>query len=245
MLVGATLPGTLRVSEVHRQPSLFRQQRMCRELFAAVPGQRTAQLLRQMGDRLRQSVFHGQRPIPRQCRAVLRWSNLPVPGLAGQVDQYRVAGGALDQRGHGRTLQPDDQVTFPVPGDLAVLDLRGTLLKHRLRSHVRPGLLAGSRSRRPFGPASAQVPGLLALKPATALNVERLVDRLMGDPHRLILREVQGQAPSDLLRAPAGDPLPVPAVRFVLSTPDRPGGADDLTFGGDDFTAELVLDVLA
>ena len=72
------------------------------------------------------------------------------------------------------------------------------------------------RPRHPQRPPGAQAGGQLALQRPPALDVERLVDRLMADPHRRVIRVVQPQALGDLLRAPRHSPStvlprPVPA----------------------------------
>src|SRR5438874_390297 len=50
--------------------------------------------------------------------------------------------------------------------------------------------------------ARAQARDELALERAAALHEQRLVDRLVRDPHRRIIREVDRQAARDLLRTP-------------------------------------------
>jgi transposase-like protein len=66
-------------------------------------------------------------------------------------------------------------------------------------------------AQRPAGP---QACGQLAPQRAATLHIEGLVDRLMGDTHRLIIGEVQAQPVGDLLGAPRTRPAPVlpPAV---------------------------------
>ena len=49
----------------------------------------------------------------------------------------------------------------------------------------------------------AQARGQFAAQSAAALHVERLIDRFVRDPHRLIIGIVHAQAVRDLLRAPA------------------------------------------
>src|SRR6266850_32499 len=57
-------------------------------------------------------------------------------------------------------------------------------------------------------------------RPAS-LHVERLVDRLVGDPHRLIIGEVDLQPGGYLLRAPRARPSAILAVWLVASPPGR------------------------
>ena len=64
-------------------------------------------------------------------------------------------------------------------------------------------------------PARAQAGAQLSAEPAPALDVERLIDGLVADPHRGVLREVGLEPCRDLLGAPGPPPPPVLA-------PDRP-----------------------
>src|SRR5207237_1201733 len=48
-----------------------------------------------------------------------------------------------------------------------------------------------------------------------------LVDRLMGNPHGLIIRELHRQPASDLLRTPRGGPSPIRPMRLIPSVPFR------------------------
>ena len=52
-----------------------------------------------------------------------------------------------------------------------------------------------------------------------ALDVERLVDSLMADPHGLIIGEVEREAPGDLFGTPGFAPLSITAVRLIASGP--------------------------
>ena len=82
------------------------------------------------------------------------------PGLdavavhAGQVQQHREPGRALDERADRGAVRADDQVAFPVARDGPVLGLGGSLADHHLRGDV-TGLPAaaararGTRSARP------------------------------------------------------------------------------------------------
>src|SRR4051794_33496521 len=58
----------------------------------------------------------------------------------------------------------------------------------------------------PFSGEQPQARDQLAPQRPAASNVKRLVDRLVGDPHRLILGEVVRQPIGDLFRAPRGHP---------------------------------------
>src|SRR4051794_41269597 len=63
----------------------------------------------------------------------------------------------------------------------------------------------------------------LALERAAALHVERLIDRLVRDPHPRIFGELELEPLGDLLRAPPGYPPAILAVRLVAPLPRRRG----------------------
>src|SRR3954469_1617422 len=63
----------------------------------------------------------------------------------------------------------------------------------------------------------------LALERAAALHVERLIDRLVRDPHPRIIGELELEPLRDLLRAPRGHPPAILAVRLVATLPRRRG----------------------
>lgn len=73
-------------------------------------------------------------------------------------------------------------------------------------------------SKRPPG---AQAGDQLTLERTTALDEQRLVDRLVADAHGLILGEVGLQPVRDLFRAPCCRPPPVLPVRLVQPLPRR------------------------
>ena len=119
-----------------------------------------------------------------------------------EVKQHREAAAALDQRADRGAAQPKDQVAFPVPGNGPVLRLGGPLADHDLVGHEALAAAADAgpgNAQRPPGP---QAGGQLAPQRSAALHIQRLVDRLMRDAHRLIIGEVQPQPVGELLRAP-------------------------------------------
>src|SRR5215510_12317083 len=106
-----------------------------------------------------------------------------------------------------------------MPRNSTVLDLSGPLADHHLGCDMRPGLALGARPRHPQRPAGAQARDELALERATAFDVKGLVDRLVADPHGLIIGEVGLEPVGDLLRAPGRHPPAVSAVWFVPPLP--------------------------
>src|ERR1700751_6181887 len=78
-------------------------------LFALIPGQGASQLLRQLADVL------GKR------------SNNSRRILAGDLDEHREAGIALDEGGDVRVLCSGKKISFPMPRHSTILNLGGPL----------------------------------------------------------------------------------------------------------------------
>src|SRR5688500_8996415 len=122
---------------------------------------------------------------------------------------------ALHQGADRRPSQADDEVPFPRP-------------RHRPYSHIRPALSepdhqrddglappGGPDPRDAQSPPAPQAGGQVTAQGSPALNEQRLVESLMAEAHRLVLRIVEPQAPSDLLRTPRRGPssvLPAPVT---------------------------------
>jgi hypothetical protein len=123
-----------------------------------------------------------------------------------------------------RAVQPYDQVSFPMPGHGPGRGLGGLLGDHDLGCDELLAAAAGARPGDGKRPAGAQARDELALEHPAALDIQSLVDRLVRDPHGLIIGEVGPQPGRDLLRAPGPGPATVraPAHRRAWRSP-RPG----------------------
>ena len=150
------------------------------------------------------------------------------------------------RRADRRPVGPDDEVALLVPGDRAVVGLGGPFADHHFAGDVTLGALPGARPRHPQRPAGPQAGDQLALERAAAPNVKGLVDRLVGDPHGLILGEVDRQPVRDLLRTPRGSPPSIPSAGLVPGLPlrrDRAGRRSAVR--ALDHAGQPVLDVVA
>ena len=245
VLVGAALPGALRVAEVHLQAEVDLQPGVLGQLGALVPGQRAAQVLGQRAELGGDRVADGLGARPGDGRPVLD-ARAVAAGQRRQVQQHGEAAGALDQGADRRAVDADDQVALPVARDGAIGGLGGPLADHHLLADEALAALADAGPGDAQRPAGAQARGQLAGQRAAALHEQRLVDRLVRDPHRRIIGEVDAQPGRDLLRAPRRRPPAVLTARLVatLPRPDRrtrhrgPVGPPDLA-------GEAVLHVLA
>ena len=115
---------------------------MIGEFLAAVPGQRAQQLGGHRGHRRGEGVLHRDGAVAPEGRSVLHRRNTAVSLHAGQVNEQRVAAGALDHSSDGGPVQPDDQVALPVPRDRSVLSLGRPLAEHDLGGDVTLRLVA-------------------------------------------------------------------------------------------------------
>ena len=123
-------------------------------------------------------------------------------GLAGQVEQHRESGGTFDQCADCGAAKSDDEVALPVSRNRSVLDLGGPLPDQDFGSDKRLAVTTAA------GPWHAQrLPGAQAGRQFAAqcpppLDVQRLVDSLVRDPHRDVIGILYPEAVGDLLRAP-------------------------------------------
>ena len=95
------------------------------------------------------------------------------------------------------------------PGTARSSTRAGTLADHHFGRDVSPGGLSRPGPWDPQRPSGAQARDQLPLQRCAALHVEGLVERLVADPHGLIIAEVDPKAIRDLLWAPSlptGDP---------------------------------------
>ena len=131
-----------------------------------------------------------------------------------------------------------------MPRNRTISNFCGPFTDQRLRCDVRPGLAPRTLPWRTQRASGAKTPVQFALERAAAFNVERLIDRLMADTHRLIIREVELDPVRDLLRTPGLHPRSVLAVRLVITGPPRwLRPCHDRTIGSADLAREPLLDI--
>ena len=121
---------------------------------------------------------------------------------ARQVQQQSEARHTLHQGANCGTAEAQDEVPFPVARHGAISCLRRALADHDLGRDEGLAPPARARSRHPQHPPGTQAGRQLAAQRATTLNEQSLIDGFMADAHGLIVREVDRQAASNLLRAP-------------------------------------------
>jgi len=142
-------------------------------------------------------------------------------------------------------IQTDDQIAFPVTWDRSIVGFVGAFADHHLRGHVSPRFALCPGSRNPQRSPGPQTQDQLALQRPSALDVERLVNRFVADPHRVIIGELDPKPPRDLLRTPPSHPTAITPMRLVPTDPCRTGRTNDLAVCAADDTRQAVLDVVA
>src|SRR6266508_3767490 len=165
--------------------------------------------------------------MPGERRPVLDPRLLAVPAHPRQAQEHHEPGRALDERADRGAAEPEDQVAFPMAGHGPVGRLGGPLADHDLRPHEALAAFTRASARHPQRAPRAQAGRQLAAQRAAALHVERLVDRLVRDPHRGIIGKVDREPVRDLLRAPRARPAPILAATVAAADPThrRPGDA--------------------
>src|ERR1019366_8902371 len=185
VLVGAALPRTARVAEEDLQAGREAEFGVPGHLGALIPGQRSTQLLGQRRDRRSDRVADGFGAVSCERWAVLD-AHLTMAGHAWQVEEDREPGGAFNQRADRRAVQAEDEIAFPMTGNRSIRDLRRPLADHDLGGDEVLAA-AGANSRNAKGAAGAQTRGQVPSQRPTALDIQRLVDRLVRDPNRSII----------------------------------------------------------
>ena len=219
VLIRPSLPRAMRIAEEDRQAGVYSQLSMLSHLSTLVPGQRSAQLLRQIRDRGGDRVSNGLGAVACESGSVLGAGLIAMAIHPGQVHQYGESCAALDEGPDCRAIQPKDEVAFPVSGDSAVVGLGRSFANHDLRTEKflpRPWVrVLGTRSARPVRrhATSSTAQG------TTALYIEGLVNRLVRDPHRYITRKIDRKPVQNLLRAPCGRPLSVLTAAVPATIP--------------------------
>src|SRR5882757_6362416 len=209
VLVGAALPWAVRIAEIDLDASIDLQACVLSHLSSLIPGQRSTQLLRQGDNRLCNGVAHRLCTMSSERGSVLHAGLVAMVRHAWQVQQQREARHTFNQGADRGTANTQDEVAFPVARYGPINCLRWTLADHDLGRDEGLAPPARTRSRCPQCPPSTQASCQLAAQRATALHEQRLIDGFMADAHGLIVREVDRQAASNLLRAPGVCPPPM------------------------------------
>lgn len=183
VLAGATLPGAVRVTEVHHHARVGGQFGVTRHLLALVVGQGLAHRLSNAAQ-LGREAFQG-----RGGRRI------------GQLDQHHQARAALDQNTHrGAVARALDEITLPVAGKGPVAGFGRAHMDAQQIGHLAPAILAPA-ARHALGLGPTQTGDQVLAQLALGHGVDAGVDALVGDgalgfigPHELeCARDLRGR----------------------------------------------------
>src|SRR5438477_10661464 len=151
VLVGAGLPGDVRIAEIDPHARIDLEARVLGHLSSLIPSQRPAQLLRQGDDRARNGITYGLGAMTGEWGPVLHASLVAMARHAWQVQQKSEARRALHQGTDRRTPKTQDEVSFPVARHDAINCHRRTLVDHDLGREEGLASPARARPRHPQG----------------------------------------------------------------------------------------------
>ena len=194
--------GLCGIAEVDGQPGVDAQLRVLGHFCALVPRERSAQLLGQRHDRFGNGVANCFCTVTGKRGSVLDAGFGAVALHRRKAQQHGEPGGALDEGADCRAIQTDDEVALPVAGNGTIIGFGGSLADHDLGGDELLPSSTRASPRHSQGSAGPQAGDELAFECTPALDVERLVDRLVGDPHGLIIGEIDPQPVRDLLGTP-------------------------------------------
>jgi transcriptional regulator with XRE-family HTH domain len=163
------LPGAVQVAKEDGQSRVDAQLGMLSHLRALVPGQRSAQLVRQGRDGGSDCVADTLGTVPGQGRSVLD-SRLAVIFHAGQVQEHGEPRCTLDKYADRGAVQTEDQVSFPVSGNGAVVNLSGPFTDNDLWADELLASAPGPSPRHAECSSGARARCELTAQRAAALN---------------------------------------------------------------------------
>jgi hypothetical protein len=131
-------------------------------------------------------------------------------------------------------VEPKEQVAFPMPWHCTVSGFCRPFADQRFWRDELLVLSSGAGPRDTQRAPGPQTCDQFAAKSATSLNVKRLINGLVGDSHRLIIREIEPESERDLLGTPRVRPTAILSASMAPSDPrdlwaghDRPIGCAD------------------
>ena len=161
VLIGATLPGAMRVAKVHSNARVLTELFVHRHLPALVIGHALAQRLGNAQQLVREALQH-----------IGRTGGLNI----GQLDQHQQAAGAVNQSAHRAGVGPAlNQVALPVARKQAIFNLWGTQMDAEYVRNVPPSILPFA-ARHALVACVAQGLDQVLLEFANGLGIDAVVD---------------------------------------------------------------------
>ena len=125
----------------------------------------------------------------------------------------------LDKGASGGAFKPDNQVTFPMPGDCSVFNFCWPFTDRDVFGDMSPGFLPGSLPWNAESPTSSKASDQFPFQSAPCLDVECLVCCLVADSHRFIIGEINPQPVRYLLWRPRAHRTPMSPVGLIAAVP--------------------------
>jgi hypothetical protein len=117
-----------------------------------------------------------------------------------QGDEHEVAGLTFDKRGNRGHALPEDEIAFPVPGHGPVVGLGWPFADAEHTAELALAVVGRMPPGPAIGLAAPQMGDELPAQRPSSLDVEALVDRLVGHAELRAIRERATQPTRDLLR---------------------------------------------
>src|SRR5438067_242253 len=130
-------------------------------------------------------------PCPASAGPFFTRASTPCSAIRGKCSSIVNRRRALHQRADRGTVQPQDEVPFPVTRHRPVAHFCWPLADHDLRHDESLAPTPGARPRYAQRTPGAQAGRQLASQGPTALYIKRLVDGFVADAHHLIMWKVE------------------------------------------------------
>jgi hypothetical protein len=156
-----------------------------------------------------------------QSRAIPGSTPLLMTRKSRKMQQHRVSHRALHQCSDCKATQSQDEVSFPMARNGPFSGFHRACCDHDFSRQEMLASRLSACSRYHQRPSCSQAGHQFTLECPAPLDVQRLVDGLVRDPHSPIMRKIDLQSIGDLFRTP--DRRPVTVVTSSMATTNPSG----------------------
>jgi len=164
---------------------------------------------------------------------------------ARQVQEHREAGGPFDESADGRAVETENEVALPVTWYSPVIGFSWSLTDEYLIGDEALTPCESTRPRDTERTTGAEASSQFTPQSASTLDEQRLVDRLMRDPHGRIIGEIELEPVGNLLGAPRRRPTSILAPPMPPADPPHIGTCQPCAVELGDRARQSILYVLA
>jgi hypothetical protein len=158
--------------------------------------------------------------------------------------QHRVSRRALHQCSDCRAAKSHDEVSFQMARNGPVSGFHRARCDHYCSRQEMLATRLPACSRYPQRSSCSQAGHQFTLECSAPLDVQRLVDGLVRDPHRPIMRKIDLQSIGDLFRTPGRRPAPVLTSSMATANPSGLWAYDGRAVRVGDMTSKALLYVV-